>query len=186
MSEQKAKRGFAVIGVVGKTYKKTPVKGEIPRDIANLIDAAKRLGERITECGHAVLTGGHYARPETSVKFCALEGAVKAAPRVGLARLIGAVPRDITEAFQLSVQEPFTDLNVEGKVKHLYLHTGLIGERRNEITGQAVDVLIALVGEKGTPQEVAAALTFGRPVVFLNSWSALKKSIPEKLHPVPP
>lgn len=161
-------RTWAIIGVVGATSGATPA----------LVQTANDVGALIAAAGHAVLTGGHHRRHEQSVKYGALDGAIRSTPKHGVVRLIGIVPKGISaklsppiKGIQIEVQ------NNQDALRFVYVHTQLESEDRDAITGQTVDALIALTGKDGTAREVTAALKAGRPVIFLNSLSDLKPYI---------
>jgi len=176
-----SRRSFAIIGVVGRTFSKTPLAEE-----PGLVRVAREVGAAITKKHHAVLTGGHHERKETSVKYCALKGAIDEASSTRSsrpARLIGIVPIDISESLELPVKgrQVVTDAAQGGPIQHIYVHTALPSEQRDKITGEAADVFIALEGKSGTPRELAAAIDAGRPVVFLNSLATLEPLVKAEL-----
>ena len=168
---------FAIVGVVGKTFSTSGAQRPSP----SLVVLANEVGEAITRQGHAVLTGGHVDRVETSVKYDALLGAFQAATLALPSRLIGILPASISKALGRSASEPYVDVDCKPAVRQLYVHTMLTSEARNDITGQTADVLIALEGGEGTASEVAVAMRAERPVVFLNSLAVLKPLVEANL-----
>ena len=174
-------RSFAIIGVVGRTFSKKPLINE-----PDLVHVARKVGAAITREHHAVLTGGHHERKETSVKYCALQGAIDEARSSSSsrpARLIGIVPIDISMSLNPPVegQKVVAYATPDDPIRYLYVHTARPSEQRDEITGQTADVFIALEGQSGTPREVAAAINEGRPVIFLSSFTVLEPLVRAEL-----
>jgi predicted Rossmann-fold nucleotide-binding protein len=157
-----------IIGVVGKSNTSDD----------RLLATARQLGKLIAEETCVVLTGGHHKLDELSVKKYALLGAMDIQDRsVGL---LGIPPKDFTHRLQIV---PYTvEQSCESNYCWVYPHTNLDSEGRNPLNGQTPDVLIALSGAGGTAQEIEEAMKAERPVVFLNSWSTLKRHIVPGFH----
>jgi predicted Rossmann-fold nucleotide-binding protein len=175
-------RTFAIIGVVGKTY------GDNDKVDKKLLNLAEELGGKIAEAGQAVLTGGHHEWSESSVKYRALIGAQKVATRHRPVRLLGVLPKAISEGLEPPVRRVQLEVHSEADdpVRFMYLHTGLKNRERDPITAQSADGMIALTGTGGTAREVAEAIKARRPVVFLNSLSeGLETMIRSELKDVP-
>lgn len=175
-------RSFAIIGVVGRTFSKEPLINE-----PDLVHVAMEVGAAITREHHAVLTGGHHERKETSVKYCALQGAINEARSTGSsrpARLIGIVPIDISMNLNPPVegQKVVAYATQEDPIRYLYVHTARSSKQRDKITGQTADVFIALEGQSGTPREVAAAINERRSVIFLSSLTVLEPLVRAELN----
>ena len=159
------KRSCAIIGVVGSTYSKD--RRAVPKlsdDEQAVLRLACQVGAQIAARDLVLLTGGHHACPEASVKYESLDGATKS----GGCRVIGVLPKSISHGRGARSVDAVLDQ------RSLYVHTQLESHERNPLTGQAADVLIALQGGSGTAEEIGHALCAGRPVVFLDSWSVLK------------
>jgi predicted Rossmann-fold nucleotide-binding protein len=173
MSRIASTRSRAIIGVVGRTFDAKVLRrdSDLPIPDRELLQLAQDVGELIAAEEHVVLTGGHHKSPETSVKYRALVGAADVSPDT--ARVIGILPKSISVAVRVKPVDACLTLN-EPPLRCLYVHTGLPSKQRNPLTGNAVDALIALTGQSGTPQEVDAALAARRPVVFLRSWKVLQ------------
>jgi predicted Rossmann-fold nucleotide-binding protein len=173
MSSMASTRSCAIIGVVGRTFgaKDLDANGDLPIPDRDLLQLAQDVGQQIAAHKHVVLTGGHHKNPEKSVKYRALVGATQVSP----ARVIGILPASISEAVEVKPVAAYLKPN-EPALRCLYVHTGLPSDKRDRLTGNAVDALIALRGKSGTPREVDAALAADppRPVVFLNSWDVLQ------------
>jgi len=174
MTSASTPRAFAIIGVVGKTITTNPTQArQLSADELDLLSLAEQMGTAIATAGCAVLTGGHHERPEASVKYRAMIGAKQVADAGGMARIIGILPESISKALNPRENRVIVLPSSSNNLRCVYVHTQLASERRNPITGQAVDVLLALRGGPGTAQEVAAALSAGRPVVFVDSLEVL-------------
>lgn len=148
-----------IIGVVGGTK----------RAKEQALDFAKRIGRSIAKSRSILVTGGKADESESSVKARAMCGAVSAANSALPVGAVGIIPdetRNPPVELASMASNPSCHL--------LYLYTGVSSYQRNILTGQLADVLIALPGEKGTLSEVAYAVNAGRPVVFLESWEALR------------
>lgn len=175
----------ALVGVFGRTDEKNPKDGEVARAAADddLFKMAASVGEELTRRGHVVLCGGSHRRPEVSVKYAAIFGALRTATEESFARVIGILPKDISKVTHPKENTAFIEYDTDHrqKLRYAYLHTFLDNEQRDPITGASPDVVIALTGVRGTPREVAAALKSYLPVVFLNSDANLLRSTCEAL-----
>jgi predicted Rossmann-fold nucleotide-binding protein len=173
MNPMASTRSRAIIGVVGRTLdaKALVPDSDLPIPDRELLRLAQEIGQLIAAEEHVVLTGGHHKSPETSVKYRALVGAAQVLPDTP--RVIGILPKSISDAVKVKPVDACLALD-EPPLRCLYVHTGLPSKKRNPLTGNAVDALIALTGQSGTPQEVDAAIEAGRPVVFLKSWKVLQ------------
>lgn len=134
------------------------------------LDMARGLGSSIVSERCILLTGGKLDRDERSVKATAMCSAVDSGKPGLSAGAIGILKKD-TEDPLVGLQ-PHA-VNPSGHL--LYLYTGVSSYERNVLTGGLADVVIALQGGEGTLSEVAYALECARPLVFLNSWSDLRK-----------
>lgn len=164
---------YAIIGVVGASRK--------PLASAQLHGLAGQVATAIVAARHAVLTGGHHlalGTAGTDVKAGAIRAVLAKATAGEVVRLMGIVPGPTSRR----LPSPITTISIEpsaghvhrpSNVKYLYAHTQLESEKRDWITGEAADALIALVGGDGTVREVDAAIAAGREVVFLDSWTTL-------------
>lgn len=172
MPSEKVGRDWAIIGVVGKTY-----KDDLPSNAGELLAMAEQVGARLATHDQpvAVLTGGHHLYSETSVKYRALAGAKDS--NASLVRLMGILPNTISRQLEPPISSIQITAEATGRFRNLYAHTQLPSPKRDWITGEVVDALIALEGESGTPREVAAAIKAKRPVVFLNSLAVLRPKI---------
>jgi predicted Rossmann-fold nucleotide-binding protein len=181
MAVRPRNRSFAIVGVVGRTFGTTPTRRQ-----PDLVRVASSVGAAITQAGHAILTGGHHLRAETSVKYSVFDGARSMARETSPARLIGILPKSISLALEPHWKEPHISVHSvpDDPVRQLYVHTMLPSEKRDAITGQTADVFLALEGQSGTSREVAAALDAGRPVVSLNSLHVLASNVRRQLQKV--
>lgn len=160
----------AIVAIVGKSNVRTEDRA--------VLDRARVIGRAMAAAGHIVLTGGHIARPEESVKHYALLGAVDAAADGQRVRIVGVMPglpAGATEPFVEEWQSPTGD--GQGR----FLHTNLSNQLRDEVNGGAPDVVVALAGKSGTPKEVAAAIAAGRTVIYLDSYVSMRPRIAEEL-----
>lgn len=137
------------------------------------LDLAKGLGSSIVSERCILLTGGK-AESKNWVKAKAMCGAVDAGRPGRPAGAIGILNNSTNDPpveFQPDAANPSSHL--------LYLHAGerVSNHERNVLTGGLADVVIALPGNAGTLSEVAYALECDRPLVFLNSWPALRGAL---------
>jgi len=166
-----------IIGVIGKSHLDAS-----NRDNQALLFTAHRIGQLIAQRGAIVLTGGHHAVWENSVKHYALLGALAAANYGLSARLIGILPEAISSMISTNVDRHVECIDLtDPKRCCVYVHTQLESSERDVKTGATVDVMIALRGRSGTSREAAATLKAKRPVVFLNSWRVLERAILEQM-----
>lgn len=166
-----------VMGVVGKS--------NVDDSRLRLIESAWSVGKLIAMSGNIVLTGGYHKFSEKSVKHHAILGAFDAAKADRKVGVLGIPPSKISTARGKTIGTIEQNSTSDRLCSWVYPHTGLSSEERNPLTGQTPDVLIALEGEDGTPQEVSEAIKAGRQVVFLNSWAVLKDKLtaaPRELH----
>jgi hypothetical protein len=121
------KRCFAIIGVEEQTF--STGSGE-PDSTNNLVQVARKLSAAIARSRHAILTGGHLARAETSVKYAALVGGRDEGQPASPTRLIGVLPTDSSIAVDPCIKVPRVDVHcVSGEpVRQLYVH--FVVERR--------------------------------------------------------
>lgn len=167
----------AIIGVVGKS--------NVDQSRLGLLDSARTVGCLIAESGNIVLTGGHHDFKEESVKHYALLGAFDASKAGRKVGVLGIPPGKMSTALRKSIGDVEENYSVDQLRYWVYPHTGLSSGERNPLTGKTPDILIALYGKEGTPQEVSEAIQAGRHVVFLNSWEALREELtahPRELH----
>lgn len=155
-----------MIGVVGNS--------NVDQSMRNLLDSAWIVGNLIAKSGNIVLTGGHHGFEEESVKHYAILGAFGAGKVDRTVGVIGIPPGRISTTLGKATGEVEKGSSSDGICHWVYPHTGLSSGDRNPLTGQTPDILIALHGEKGTPQEVSEAIKAERLVVFLNSWESLR------------
>lgn len=119
---------------------------------AELLKDAEEVGFRIVQKGAILICGGL-----GGVMEAACRGAKK-----GGGTTIGVLPG--TDKFSAN---EFVDIPIV---------TGL-GEARNSIIVRTADALIAIGGKYGTLSEIAFALSFGKPVVGLNTWKNIDAMI---------
>src|SRR5687768_3221062 len=94
-------RSFAIIGVVGSTYSsELQPDHDLSDPQREVLGLAESVGRSIAGAGQVLLTGGHHNRPETSVKYRSIRGAVQASRDC---RLIGILPIKASEG--LGVRE---------------------------------------------------------------------------------
>lgn len=167
--------GIAIIGVVGNSNVDV---GEIAN--LELLKSAWLVGRLIAESGHILLTGGHHLVPEHSVKHAALLGTLDIGATNRIVGIVGIPPDKFTNERKKRVGEVEEGSSNDHLCHWVYAHTGFTSGKRNPLTGQTPDVLIALKGKHGTPQEVSEALKVERPVVFLKSWTILKDELTVK------
>lgn len=168
-----------IVGIVGRTFFKFDDGRRLDATSNAVLMQAEEVATLLTKLQHIVLTGGTLFRPEISVKFRALRAAERAGRPDAIARSVGILPRDISDELTI-VNVILEKIESNGEIV-LYLHTMLSGLERDKVTGTAADVVIALVGERGTPREVAAAIGNDRPVVFLNSLKELAEATRREL-----
>lgn len=150
-----------IVGVVGGSRRPAVIdKGEWESHL----QLAIAVGEMIAECDYTILTGATLGKGTGRINGNAMRASVA---KDGLA--IGILPKSGRQAAKEATV-------VFDRVKRvLEVRTILTSAQRNYINGVAPDVLIALPGGSGTAAEVAVALSFGRPVIYLGSLRYLNK-----------
>lgn len=166
-----------IVGIVGKTL---PANDAVAPAMQIVLDRARELGAAVSRRKWIVLTGGHHACVEHSVKYQAILGALEADHA---ACIIGVVPNHLsTKALasktlasytNSSDQQPLIETQLSLTKRCLYLHTALPSDGRNPITGSTVDVMVALYGFRGTVAEVCWAHHCNNNLIFLDSCADL-------------
>jgi uncharacterized protein (TIGR00725 family) len=108
---------------------------------------AVELGKLIAEAGHVIVCGGMGGVMQAVAKGAAEHNGI----------CIGLLPGD-----DQAEGNPFISVGIP---------TGL-GHARNMLVVRAGDIIVAIGGSYGTLSEIAFALTMGKVVIGLDSWSA--------------
>ncbi len=109
---------------------------------------AHELGKRISESGYVIVCGGKGGVMQAVARGAAESGGM----------CIGLLP-----GYDRSEGNPFLTMGIP---------TGL-GHARNMLVVRAGDIVVAIGGGYGTLSEIAFALTMGKVVIGLNSWTAV-------------
>ena len=115
---------------------------------------AEEVGRELARQGATLVCGGLGGVMEAACRGASSEGGVT----------IGILPGDSPEAANPYVQIPIV--------------TG-IGYARNIVVVKSAQAAIAVGGSYGTLSEIAHALSFGIPVVGLNTWSLSRNGQPD-------
>ena len=143
------------VGVVGGSRRPAAIA---QREWEEYLQLAIEVGEMMANCNCAILTGATLGKGTGRVNGNAVRAAVA---KGGFA--IGILPK----AGRQAAREASVAYDSARGV--LEVRTNLTSARRNYINGVTPDALIALPGGTGTAAEVAAALSLGRPVIYLKS-----------------
>lgn len=130
------------------------------------------LGPYVAVIGAGDASAADRSRAERVGRLLGEAGAVVVCG--GLGGVMEAVCRGAAHAGGLTVGLlPGTDRRAANPWVRVAVATGL-GELRNGLVVQTADVVVAIGGEYGTLSEIALALTMGRPVVGLRSFSVVR------------
>lgn len=124
---------------------------------SDIYDLAYQVGQNIAKKGAALVCGGLSGVMEAACKGAKEEGGLT----------IGILPS--------------ADEDTANKWVDIRIPTGL-GYARNSIVVLCSHAVIAIDGAEGTLSEIGYALTFGKPLIGLNTWDIKPyKEIPETL-----
>ena len=109
---------------------------------------AEEVGRRLAHAGVILLSGGRGGVMEAACRGARTAGGLT----------VGVLPGDQAGEANRWVLLPIVTA---------------MGEARNAILMHTAEAVIAIGGEYGTLSEIAFALSFGRPVVGINTWQAV-------------